>query len=655
MKLKLLLSSALLCIALIMPAKVTLFPVFTDNMVLQQNTQVRLWGEARPDKKVTAVTSWNGATYTAVSGADGAWSLSVDTPSAGGPYTITLSDGKEKTVLENVLIGEVWICSGQSNMEMKMSDKVIGWERDLEESEKYTDVRILHVKNTTSPAPNEDIELVDGGWQTCNAENLMDFSATAYYFGKYLNENLDVPVGLIETCWGGTVAEAWTSAEALALMGDFDRQLKKLPSIPISVEDRQKLFEDEVVGWTEEIKGYDPGFNEGRALWAMSEYDDCQWQNCTFPSFLQFQGFPSTIGFFWLRKTVDIPTEWEGKDLELSLATIDDNDFTYFEGVQVGHTEGCIYHRKYTVPASAVKAGKATIAIRVHDTGGMGGVVGDPSAMYLKGPDGKEIPLAGEWKFRMAMTDADVPYFPVNTSNDPNYPTFLYNAMIHPLIDFPIAGAIWYQGESNASRAAQYKDLLPLMINDWRQKWGYDFPFYIAQIANYMPPQTGPEESQWAELREAQLQTLNLENTGMAVLIDIGEAMDIHPKNKFDVGKRLALNALAKTYGKNVPYSGPIYDGYRMEGDAVRIYFKHVDGGLSAKGSEVLEGFYIAGADHKFHKAEAVIEGETVVVRSDEVAFPLAVRYAWADNPICNLYNGAGLPASPFRTDSWTR
>lgn len=653
MKTRLFLSLALMLTVMHLSAKVSLSPLFTDNMVLQQNTEVKLWGTARPDKPVTVSTSWNGAVYTATAGSDGRWSVIVDTPAAGGPYTLTFSDGKEKTVLVNVLVGEVWICSGQSNMEMKMSDKVTGWEKDLEESARYSNIRLLHVKNTTSPQPQSEVELIGEGWQTCNAENLKDFSAAAYYFGRHLNENLDIPIGLIETCWGGTVAEAWTSAEALRMMGDFDYQLDKLPSIPVSAEEREAVFQTEVAQWSEDFKKLDPCFQDGKAVWTMSSFDDSSWQSCRLPDFLQYQGYPSTVGYFWVRKTIDIPAEWEGHELKLAVGAVDDNDFTYFEGVEVGHTEGCIFRREYTVPASAVKAGKATVAVRVMDTGGLGGILGGENDLAVVGPDGKAISLSGEWKFKMVMGMDEAPYFPVNAAQDANYPTFLYNAMIHPLIEVPIAGAIWYQGESNSSRAAQYKDLLPLMINDWRQKWGYDFPFYLAQIANYMTRQTGPEESQWAELREAQLQTLNLENTGMAVLIDIGEEMDIHPKNKVDVGRRLALNALAKTYGKNVSYSGPVYDGYTLEGDAIRISFTHTDGGLLAKGSDRLEGFYIAGADHKFHKADAVIEGDTIVVKSAEVAFPVAVRYAWADNPVCNLYNGADLPASPFRTDSW--
>lgn len=652
MKTKLILSLAAMLAVVQLSAKVTLAPLFTDNMVLQQKTEVKMWGTAAPKKLVTVNTSWNGAFYTTTAGADGTWSVTVDTPSAGGPYTLTFSDGKEKTILNNVLIGEVWVCSGQSNMEMKMSDKVIGWENDLPESSRYSNIRLLHIKQAISSVPQTDVETVGGGWKTCDAENLNDFSATAYYFGRHLNENLDIPIGLIETCWGGTVAEAWTSADALRMMGDFDYELDKLSQLPASAEGRDAAFQEELVKWEEEFMKVDAGFQDNKPIWSVASFDDSSWQTCRFPDFLQFQGFPSTVGFFWVRKTITIPEEWNGCELKLSLGAVDDNDFTYFEGIKVGHTEGCIYRSEYTIPASAVKAGQATVAVRVMDTGGMGGILGDEKDLAVIGPDGNAISLAGEWKFKMLMGLGEAPSFPVNTAKESNYPTVLYNAMIYPLTELPIAGAIWYQGESNVSRADQYKDLLPLMINDWRQKWGYDFPFYIAQIANYMTRQTGPEESEWAQLREAQLQTLNLKNTGMAVLIDIGEEMDIHPKNKVDVGVRLALNALAKTYGANVAYSGPIYKGYTLEGDAIRVSFTNTDKGLVAKG-DTLEGFYIAGTDHKFYKAEAVIEGDTVVVRSDEVAFPVAVRYAWANNPVCNLYNGADLPASPFRTDCW--
>ena len=310
--------------------------------------------------------------------------------------------------------------------------------------------------------------------------------------------------------------------------------------------------------------------------------------------------------------------------------------------------------RRYTVPASLVRAGRVTIAVRVMDTGGLGGIFGDPKSMSLRTADGDVLPLAGTWKYHLGLGLGEAPELPVNTATEPNFPSFLYNAMIHPLVGYGIRGAIWYQGEANVARAAQYGDLLPLMIRDWRNRWGNDFPFYIVQLANYMKVQEGPEESEWAELREAQTKTLRLENTGMAVIIDIGDADDIHPKNKPEVGRRLALQALAKTYGRPVLCSGPVYAGCTLGNGEIRIRFSQTDGGLKTVDGGVVKGFCIAGGDHRFHMAEARIEGDEVIVRSPEVAYPVAVRYAWANNPVCNLTNGTGLPAGPFRTDDWT-
>ena len=309
-----------------------------------------------------------------------------------------------------------------------------------------------------------------------------------------------------------------------------------------------------------------------------------------------------------------------------------------------------------TVEAAAalVKAGKATVAVRVMDTGGKGGIFGDANSIALAKSDSEKLPLAGQWKYKVSMGLGDAPDMPVNTATEPNYPTFLFNAMINPLVDYAIRGAIWYQGEANVARAAQYRDLLPLMIHDWRQHWGYAFPFYIVQLPNYMKAQEGPEESEWAELREAQKHALRLENTGLAVCIDVGDGDDLHPKNKPAVGRRLSLVARALTYGEQIPYSGPVYEGYRIEGNTIRIDFSHTDKGLKTSDGGPVRGFYIAGPDHKFHAAKAVIEGNTVVVSSDGVRFPVGVRYAWANNPVCNLSNGAGLPAGPFRTDDWT-
>lgn len=368
---------------------------------------------------------------------------------------------------------------------------------------------------------------------------------------------------------------------------------------------------------------------------------------------MQEQGLAGFNGIVWFRKTIDIPANWANKELTLNVGVIDDNDFTYFNGVQVGHTEGWMTPRSYKIPKELVKKGKAVIAVRVMDTGGTGGINGSPGSISLQRSQTDDMQLAGNWKYQVSLTMKDIPHMPVNTANEPNVPGFLFNAMLHPLIPYAIKGAIWYQGEANTGRAYQYRELMPLMIKDWRDRWGCDFPFYMVQLANFTAQQTAPVDATWAELREAQTRTLHLANTGMAVTIDIGDAFDIHPKNKQEVGRRLALVARAQTYGEKIPYSGPMYDTYRIEGNKIRIYFKHTNGGLKTKNNEVLKGFTISGVDRKFHWADAVIDGNSVVVSSPEVSFPIAVRYAWADNPICNLYNGANLPASPFRTDDW--
>lgn len=338
--------------------------------------------------------------------------------------------------------------------------------------------------------------------------------------------------------------------------------------------------------------------------------------------------------------------------MTINLDLIDDNDITYFNGVEVGHTDGWNLSRKYVIPASLVKSGKAVITVRVFDTGGGGGIYGNASLIKLSYSSDKSISLAGSWQYKVGFNLSEIPAAP-KLPDDPNQPTVLYNAMINPIVPFTIKGVIWYQGESNADKAYQYRELFPLMIKDWRKQWKSDFPFYFVQLADFTAILPQPSESSWAELREAQLQTLHFENTGMAVTIDIGNEKDIHPKNKQEVGRRLSLIARANAYNENIAFSGPIYDTYRIERNSIRITFKYVDKGLKTKNGETLKGFAIAGLDHQFHWADAVIKGNEVVVSCKEVENPIAVRYAWAENPVCNLHNGADLPASPFRTDDW--
>ena len=635
-------------------AKVVLPPFFSDNMVLQHSSDVRFWGTAKPGANVKVTPSWDGNVLTTKASDNGSWELTLHTPAPGGPYSITVSDGK-KTVLDNVLCGEVWLCGGQSNMEMKIEDKVTGWEKELAEAASHGKIRLLRVTKSISAQPTDDISIENGGWTTCSEETLRPFSAAAWFFGKDLEKELDVPIGLIESCWGGTIIESWTSANTMGKIGRFKAQLDQIASLPPTKEERKEQFEKGILEWEKEMAAIDPAYSDGKLVWGMPGASEEGWSKCTVPGFLQFQGLEGYHGFFWMRKDVNIPESWAGKDLQLLLGTVDDNDCTFFDGVFVGHTELCIFQREYKVPGDIVKPGLHTISLRVRDDGGLSGIMGDVNNLVLKGPDGTSIPLTGEWLCRETVNPADAPLFPIDLDNNYSGPTTLYNSMIYPLRDYKIRGVIWYQGESNASAAADYKVYMPAMIRDWRQTWGYDFPFYFAQITAYSKEQTGPEHSEWAQLREAQLQSLTVENTGMAVLIDIGDANDIHPKNKVDVGRRLALNALAGTYGKDVVFSGPIYSGYSIEGNSIRISFNHVEGGLFTSDGKQPEGFWMAGPDRIFHKAEAKIEGDTVVVTCKEVDNAISVRYAWADNPRCNLINGHRLPASPFRTDYWEK
>lgn len=645
-KQKTMLIAALLTLSGAMFAKITLPPMFSNNMVLQQQTDAPLWGTAKPGATVTLLTSWDGQTHRTKAGADGSWKLTVPTPEAGGPYTLTFSDGK-KLVLDNVMIGEVWICSGQSNMEMPMDGwgKINNYEQEIAAAD-HPNLRLLQIERAMSFSPVTDVKARNGGWEVCSPATIPGFSATAYFFGREIAARKGIAVGLIHTSWGGTNVESWISGRVLREMPEFVSVLEDLKAMP----DRETLkaeYGKRLVEWNNRV---DEGFGAGKPVRAEVNHDDSTWGTMTFPGVVEKQGLPVFDGILWLRKEVNIPASWAGKDVEVLLGTIDDNDITYWNGVEIGRTDGFNVPRRYTVPGKQVKAGALKLAVRITDTGGECNVL---EQLCLRSATGEEISLAGEWRYDVAADARKDGMPPVDLSENPNLATSLYNAMIHPLVPYAMRGAIWYQGESNAARGHQYRELFPLMIADWRECWGTNFPFYYAQLANYMPREEKPGESEWAELREAQLRTLAVENTGMAVLIDRGDADDIHPKDKQAVGYRLALQALARTYGEKVAFSGPLYRSYSVEGNRVTLSFDHTEGGLKTLDGQSLKGFAIAGRDHVFHWAEATIVGDKVVVSSPEVPYPVAVRYAWANNPDCNLCNGAGLPASPFRTDDY--
>lgn len=633
-------------------AKITLSVLFTNNMVLQQKDNVPVWGSTSSGKNIRITTSWNNKVYTVKPGPDGKWKTTVSTPSYGGPYSMTFDDG-EVLKLNNILIGEVWVCSGQSNMEMPLAGwgKINNYKEEIAAAS-YPEIHLLQIQKNTSTTPLSEITADGDGWQECTPSTISGFSSVAYFFAKNLFEAKHVPVGVIHTSWGGTIAEAWTSGTALKKMPEFLGEVERMENDKDFEKKETEKYNQEIAARNRTLDEKDPGLKT--TSWASRAVDVSSWQTMPLPTLWEQAGLPDFDGVVWFRKKIMLPETWKGKSLTLNLGPIDDMDVTWFNGTVVGMTDGWERKRTYTIPGNLVKTGENIIAVRVLDGSGGGGIYGEPQNMFLQTNTGEKLELAGPWAYKVALTKEQLPAMPVQRVTGPNRPTVLYNAMIHPLIPYAIKGAIWYQGESNADRAYQYRELFPLMISDWRKNWGRgNFPFYFVQLANFMKPDQQPAESAWAELREAQKMTLSLPNTGMATAIDIGDENDIHPKNKQEVGRRLALIALANLYGENVAWSGPVYKSYKTDGNKIRLSFSHTDKGLQAKGSDTLKGFAIAGSDHKFYWATAAISGNEVVVSSPQVTDPVAVRYAWGNNPQANLCNAAGLPAPPFRTDDW--
>lgn len=653
-------------------AKVELTPLFSDNMVFQQSCKAPVWGKAAPGAVVTVTPSWNGKSYRATAGPDGNWSVKIDTPKGGfKKYSVTISDG-DPLVLQNVLVGEVWLASGQSNMQMPVESwrAVRTNQEDIAGAARYADVRLLQVSRATGMREHDYFSADFDKWKESSPETVRNFSAAAWYFGRKLMEELQVPVGIIHSSWGGTIIEAWMSEGALRAFPEMSASLAQVRSLSDNESEREKTFEEEIAAFIREANRKDLGKSGGLAVWARPDFDDSSWKTLKLPNTVQ-QLWPDTNGIYWLRKTVDIPAAWAGKDLTLSLGPVDDFDETYWNGEKVGSDVLWNKAREYTVPARLVSPGRTVITIRCTDDHGNGGLYGAADLLFIQGPDGQKIRLDSEWKVTLSVSFMGVPK---STAREPNIPTVLYNAMIRPLAPFAIKGAIWYQGESNAQKAYRYRDLMPSMILDWRALWGYDFPFYITQLAGYKKVAGVPGDDDWAELREAQeMATQMLDRCGMACIIDLGEAEDIHPVRKQEVGERLARLALANDYGRRLVTTGPRYESFRIVGPSIVVHFTDVAGGLrvipsgdfagdryGSRGekvekaeSGVLSGFQIAGPDRVWHWADARIEGDTVVVSSADVPHPVAVRYAWSANPVCNLFNAEGLPAWPFRTDDW--
>ena len=610
--------------------------IFSDGMVLQRNKQIPVWGWAEANEKIDL--HFNKQHKTVITDANGKWRINLDPEKAGGPFKLTVS-GKNKITIQDVLVGEVWICSGQSNMEFQMY-KLPNFNA-LKEKINNPKVRQFGVVQDLSGSPKE--QLKQGKWQLANKENLADFTAVGYFFAEKLNKELHIPIGIINTSWGGTCVETWTSREAFQKSDEFKEMIAQVP-----VVDMDAIFEKykkSVLDNIQKIQGFDVS-KANEEQFHLENFDDSKWPEIKVPSLWENQQIGNIDGEVWMRKSFEISAEQANKEAVLYLSKVDDEDITYINGVKIGSQNLWDSKRIYKIPAGILKQGKNTIAVKVIDYTGGGGIYGDSADLKIEFKN-YNIPLSGLWKFNVVKVKLEM---------SPNsYPSLLYNAMIHPLIPYAFNGVLWYQGEANVTRANQYKIAFPQMINDWRNQWKQgDFPFYFVQLATYNENNGNSNSgSKWAELREAQFETLKLKNTGMSITTDIGDPKDIHPTNKLDVGLRLASIALNKTYGeKNIPYSGPVYKSNEVKGNTMVLTFDFVGKGLQHENQ--LKGFEIAGEDKVFYPAVAVIQNNKVMVNSDKVAKPVSVRYNWADDASAgNLYNLDKLPAAPFRTDHW--
>lgn len=625
-------------------------PLFANHMVLQRERPVPIWGWAKPAATVT-VTLDKDKPLTANADATGRWQVMLPAMPAGGPHTITV-DGPAHRVIEDVLAGDVWLCSGQSNMELgvNLSDcaaEVAG--------ANLPNIRLF--REPKLPALEPQQTTVDARWRVCSPVNLVEggwggFSAVAFSFGRTLHQELKVPIGLIQAAVGGSPIECWTSLEAMRtiprLQGIVDGRRKQIE------EEKRNPSEAKIAAWWE---AHDLGTRQG---WFASAYNDTAWETMSMPGMIRDTGLKFE-GVMWFRHSVQVPEAWAGKDLTLSLAQINEAGTVWVNGTCVGATNPNHAAGSFAVPGSLVKAGPMVIAVRALGKGNKNiGFWGKPEQMRLSSvweESAVPLDLTGTWKRKAStpLAELSLATIPRRLVDNGGMST-LFNSMIAPLFHFELKGVIWYQGEANARHARFYQTTLPLMIQDWRTRFEQaDLPFYLVQLSTWKMPPTEPVNSFIAELREAQALTAKaVPHCGLAVAADLGETDgNIHPHRKLEVGRRLALSALALTYGQKVEYAGPTYAGLTVEGNKIKLRFDHVAGGLMFKGDEKGIGFAIAGADKHFVWAEARIVGETVEVSSPQVSHPVAVRYAWSDNPPCNLYNQAGLPAVPFRTDDW--
>ncbi|WP_111307907.1 sialate O-acetylesterase [Confluentibacter sediminis] len=620
-------------------ANVELPLVFSDSMVLQRNKPIPVWGWANANEKIEI--HFNKQIVKTKADKNGKWQIDLKPEKAGGPYEMSFK-GKNLITLKDILVGEVWVCSGQSNMEFTV-DRALNAQQEINDAN-YPMIRQFLVENDVATTPKQ--KLKGGKWEVCNVSTVGNFSAVGYFFAKKIYSELKIPIGIIHTSWGGTQVEAWTSRDAFESSDEFKSIIANMPDIETDsiLEFQMKSVSEKA----EKIQGSKVS-TDNESSFKEQNFNDANWPEMNAPSLWENQQLVNLDGTVWMRKMVNITKEDANKEALLELAKIDDDDITYVNGIQVGSTNQYDAKRAYKIPAGILNEGSNVIAVRIVDNTGGGGIYGEASDLKLT-TQNSVIPLTGLWKFQVVE---------IKSSISPNsYPSLLFNAMVNPLIPYAIEGVLWYQGEANVGRAEQYKTAFPLMIADWRQKWHQgDFPFYFVQLSTFDEfGGNSNKGSKWAELREAQTYTLqNVANTGMAVTTDIGNPKDIHPTNKQDVGKRLAAIALNKVYNKKVVFSGPTYKSMEIKDHKIILSFDDLGSGLMTPDKYgYLKGFEIAGADKVFHYAKAYISHNKVIVYNDDVKNPVSVHYGWADDAgDCNLYNEEKFPASPFRTDNW--
>ena len=614
--------------------------VFGDNMVIQRGLNSPVWGQATPN--TTVYIQFAGAKISTSANSKGGWMTRLPKLKAGGPYQLKIYNLRDSVIFSNVLIGDVWLASGQSNMQMALSWGVNNKEEEINDAN-YPSIRLLNVEDDLNNKPQTDIP--GGRWKECNPISVKDFSAIAYFFARQISKEMNVPIGIINSSWGGTDIQSWMSAEALETIPFYK---DTLPKIIAQTGDFETGFER----FKQQNKTRDSiisNSNEGFRLGVFKTYfDDKDWKEMTIPCKWSEYGLKNYYGFVWFRKHITLAENETKNDFQLNLGDVSTDAIAFFNGNEI-QREGTGANVLFDVPSKFLKTGDNVISLRVMGAWGVGGFISPADLIYLKSSDSKfKKSLANHWKYNEKIEPATpiwIEYY--------NFPTFIYNTKIAPIIPFGLKGFLWYQGENNTKKPAGYSSLMSLLVKDWRNRWGQgNLPFIYGQLSNFGIRADKPVESNFAVLREEQEKCLSIKNTAMVVNIDLGLADgDVHFKNKQESAKRFANAALGLVYGKKMAYKNPIYKSCAVIGNKIRIRFKNVDKGFITHDKLAPKSFAIAGKDKIFVTAVAKIIGNEIIVWSDRINEPAFVRYAWDANPECNLYSVQGLPLVPFRTD----